>query len=78
MSEFDLSCLEDKDKVESLKIDIKLLNEEIKTLKKIIQNTTEYIKEKACYDEIDKKCKCGFSSMALDNTINMLKGNEQE
>lgn len=33
MSEFDLSCLEDKDKVESLKIDIKLLNEEIKTLK---------------------------------------------
>ena len=39
-----------------------------------IDKAVEYVKDKACYS--DGHCKCSFSQMALDNVLNILKGDD--
>lgn len=70
--------MEDKEKIEELYERIWQLEKEKIELEERNNKTIKYIKNNACYSEEDKKCKCSFSQMALDNLLKILKGENNE
>lgn len=54
----------------------KKLESENERLKDRIDKAIEYIEKHACYNEEEKTCKCGFSNIALNSLLSILKGKE--